>query len=101
MEIKRDEHGKKGAFYIEENGEWLAEMTYFKSGGNEITIDHTEVDERLRGENIGEDLLAEAVKYARENGLKIKATCPYAHKVLAHTPEYADVFLKSSAQSNG
>lgn len=101
MNIQRDEHGKKGAFYIEENGEWLAEMTYFKSGENEITIDHTEVDESLRGEHIGEDLVAEAAKYARESGLKIKATCPYAHKVLAHTPDYADVFLRSSAQSNG
>ena len=100
MEIKRDEHGKKGAFYIEENGEWLAEMAYFKSGENEITIDHTEVDESLRGENIGEDLVAEAVKYARENGLKIKATCPYAHKVLAHSPEYSDVFVKLSSHSN-
>jgi predicted GNAT family acetyltransferase len=100
MEIKRDEHGKKGAFYIEENGEWLAELTYFKSGNGEITIDHTEIDESLRGENIGEDLVAEAVKFARENGLMIKATCPYAHNVLAHTPEFADFFVRSSAQSN-
>jgi predicted GNAT family acetyltransferase len=99
MEIQRDEHGTKGAFYIDENGEWLAEMTYFKSGKSEITIDHTEVDESLRGEHIGEDLVAAAVKYARENGLKIKATCPYAHRVLAHNPEYADVFAKLSSQT--
>ena len=91
MKIERDEHGTKGAFYIDEEGEWIAEMTYFKSGDSEITIDHTEVDAKLRGEGIGDDLIAAAVKHARDNGLKIKATCPYAAKVLAKHPEYEDV----------
>jgi uncharacterized protein len=91
MEIKRDEHGKKGAFYIEENGEWVAEMTYFRSGEGEITIDHTEVDEKFRGENIGRDLVGEAVRFARDNGLKVKATCPYAKKMLESIPEYGEV----------
>lgn len=91
MKIQRDEHGKKGAFFIEEEGEWIAEMTYFKSGESEITIDHTEVDPKLRGEGIAGDLVAEAVKYAREAGLKIKATCPYAKKELDANPDYSDV----------
>jgi predicted GNAT family acetyltransferase len=91
MEIQRDEHGKKGAFYIEENGEWVAEMTYVKTGDNEITIDHTEVDKKLRGEGIGRDLLAEAVKYARANGLKVKATCNYAKIALYENTEFKDV----------
>lgn len=94
MEIQRDEHGKKGAFYIEENGEWVAEMTYIKSGDNEITIDHTEVDKALRGEGIGRDLIAEAVKYAREAGLKIKSTCPYAKIALYENPEFKDVLAE-------
>jgi hypothetical protein len=38
MEIQQEEHGKKGAFYIEEHGEWIAELTYVKSGDSEITI---------------------------------------------------------------
>jgi predicted GNAT family acetyltransferase len=94
MEIKKDEHGKKGAFYIEENDEWVAEMTYVKTGDNEITIDHTEVDKALRGEGIARDLLAEAVKHARENGLKIKATCPYAKIALYENPEFKDVLAE-------
>lgn len=92
MEIQKEEHGKKGAFFIDEDGEWIAEMTYFRSGDDEITIDHTEIDEKLRGEGIGEDLLAEAVKFARAEGLKVKATCPYAKKKLAENSDYADVF---------
>ena len=91
MQIQRDEHGKKGAFYIDEDGEWIAEMTYFRSGDGEITIDHTEVDKKLRGEGIASDLVAEAVKFARAEGLKIKSTCPYAQKELDENPEYKDV----------
>ena len=91
MKIQRDEHGKKGAFFIEEEGEWLAEMTYEITGDSEITIDHTEVDKKLRGEGVASDLVAEAVKYAREKGLKIKATCPFAKKELEGNADYSDV----------
>jgi len=90
MEIQRDEHGRKGAFFIEENGEWIAELTYVKNDGT-MTIDHTEIDEKLRGEGIGEDMVRAAVEYARANGLKIKAVCPYAKKVIDRTPEFQDV----------
>lgn len=90
MEIQRDEHGRKGAFYIDEDGEWIAELTYFKNG-HTMTIDHTEVDEKLRGERIGEDLVKAAVAYARENNLKINAVCPYAKKIIEADPELQDI----------
>ena len=90
MQIQRDEHGRKGAFYIEENGEWIAELTYLKSNDT-MTIDHTEVDEKLRGEGVAQDLVKAAVEYARENNLKIRAVCPYAKKVIERTPEFQDV----------
>ena len=93
MEIQREEHGKRGAFFIDEGGEWIAEMTYVKSGDVEITIDHTEIDKNLRGENIGENMVAAAVAYARENGVKIKATCSYANKVLKTNADFQDVFI--------
>ena len=91
MQIKRDEHGRKGAFFIDEGGEWVAELTYFRSGEGEITIDHTEVDEKLRGNGVGEDLVKAAVDFARENDLKIKLACPYAEKIFSEHPDYGDV----------
>ena len=92
MEIQRDEHGRNGAFYIEENGEWVAEMSYIRSpDGKTIIIDHTQVDEKLRGQGVGEQLVATAVQFARDNGLKIKPFCPYTRKVIERTPEYQDV----------
>jgi len=91
MEIKRQDDGGKGKFYIEDNGNQIGLMTYWKSGNHLITIDHTEVDFNHRGEGLGEDLVGEAVKFARENKLKIAATCTYAKKIIDRTPDFADV----------
>jgi predicted GNAT family acetyltransferase len=59
-----------------------------------MTIDHTEIDEKLRGEGIGEDMVRAAVEYARENGFKINAVCPYAKKVIQQTPEFQDILTQ-------
>lgn len=64
MKIEHEERKKKGTFFINENGERLAELAYFKSAPSEITIYHTEISEELRGEGIGQDMVAEAVSYA-------------------------------------
>ena len=95
MEIKHDEHGRNGAFYIEEDGEWIAEMTYKKLGSGTIEVDHTEVDEKLRGQGVGERLVTRVVEFARENNLK--PTCPYTRNVLQETAEYHDVLAGEAA----
>ena len=92
MEIRHIEGYKRGAFVIKRVQERLAELTYSKSEDNSINIDHTEVDESLRGQGIGEKLVKEAVEFAREKGLKITATCPYASKLLSRKPEFSDVY---------
>ncbi len=91
MKINKKESDGKGKFFIEENGKQIALMTYKKSGADKIVIEHTEVDESLQGEGIGNDLVEAGVKFARENDLKIVATCPFAKKVIDETPEFQDV----------
>ena len=93
MDIKHVEKGGRGGFLIRgEDGKRLAEMTYTTAGETGFIIDHTDVDESLRGQKVGDQLLAEAVKYAREKGLKIYATCPFALAKLKRNKDYADVF---------
>jgi len=94
MKIQRKETGDKGKFFIEENGNQIALMTYKKSGDGVITIDHTEVNPNFRGEGLGEDLVAEGVKFARENDLKIAPTCPFAKKVIDENPEFQSVLAE-------
>ena len=91
MEIQRQEHGAKGAFFIEEGGEWLAEMTYVKADETNIIIDHTEVDASLTGAGIGKDLVKAGVDFARQNNLKIVPLCPFAKAEFEKHAAYADV----------
>jgi len=94
MKIKRQEHGKQGAFFIEEDGEWVAEMTYAREGMRKIVIDHTAVSKTLKGKGIGKALVDAAVKFARGKNLLIKPVCPFAKKVLESSEEYEDVLTR-------
>lgn len=92
MEIKQEKLVANERFYIEEDNIILAEMVYHFIDKTTLVITHTEVDETIEGKGIGRKLVAAAVDYARKNSFKIKATCPFAKKVLDRSPEFADVY---------
>ncbi len=94
MKIKLDEHGKKGAFYIEEDGEWIAELTYYREGQRKLVIDHTAVASKLKGKGIAKALVETSVKYARKHNLLIKPVCSFAKKVLESSEDYEDVLSR-------
>ena len=91
MKIEHLPRDNNGFFFIEQDGKKVAKMSYIKSPGM-ITIDHTEVDESLRGQNIGWKLVNESVTYVRENNLKISATCPFARAILEKDESFKDVW---------
>lgn len=81
MEILQKDDGKKGAFYIKQENTLLAEMTYVWAGTDKIIIDHTDVNEALKGKGIGKQMMARAVSFAREKTIKIIPLCPFARSV--------------------
>lgn len=91
MEIKFKETESKGAFYIEEGGKRVAEMTVSKAGGNIMIIDHTQVDDILRGKNAGKQLVEAAVNHARAHQYKIIPLCPFAKSVFEKVKDYQNV----------
>ena len=91
MEVLQEDNGKKGKFYILVNDTQEAEMTYTWAGNDRIIIDHTEVNEILKGKNAGKKMLMKAVEFARANNIKIIPLCPFAHSVFQKTPEIRDV----------
>lgn len=64
MVVSHERHGHKGAFVVEKDGRRLAEMTYTVAGSR-IIIDHTTVDDALRGSGAGKRLVKAAVEWAR------------------------------------
>jgi predicted GNAT family acetyltransferase len=91
MNIQHQETESKGAFFIEEDGTRVAEMTYSKAGTKKIIIDHTEASEQVRGEGYAKKLVFHGVEYARKNGLKVLPLCPYAKSVIQRNEELQDV----------
>ncbi|MFJ7937271.1 GNAT family N-acetyltransferase [Peribacillus sp. NPDC096622] len=87
---------KKGesSFFVEESGEKLAEITFFKSGDEEITVDHTVVSDKLRGQKVGNSLVEKVIGFAREENLKIVPVCSFVQKQFEKNAEYEDVLAK-------
>lgn len=91
MLIQHKEGKNRGMFFIEDDGEILAEIVYASGGDNTIIIEHTEVDDRLRGQNIGFELVHKTVEHARMYGLKISPVCPFAKAVFDKRADFKDV----------
>jgi len=90
MPIRHERSGHRGAFVVERDGKRLAEMTYTVAG-DRVIIDHTTVDDALRGTGAGARLVEAAVQWARAERRKLLPLCPFARSVFDKTPQYADV----------
>ncbi|WP_335966028.1 GNAT family N-acetyltransferase [Galbibacter sp. PAP.153] len=91
--IQHEASASKGRFYVEDNGKTLAEMTYSVAGSDKIIIDHTDVDDSLRGMGVGLKLVETSVAYARENNIKILPLCPFANAQFKKHAEFRDVLV--------
>ena len=83
--------GKKGMFYVEIDGNILAEMVYSMASPTKMIIEHTEVSDELKGKNVGYQLVKTAVDYVRQHNIKITPLCPFAKSVFDRKEELRDV----------
>lgn len=90
MLVGHEAQGHRGAFTIESEGKRLAELTYTVAGSR-VILDHTTVEDELRGTGAGRELVRAAVEWARANHRRLMPLCPYARSVFDKTPEYRDV----------
>jgi predicted GNAT family acetyltransferase len=91
IEIKQIDQGTKGYFVASDAEHEAGRITYTFAGNSKIIIDHTEVNNAYRGQNIGKRILMEVVNYARENKIKIIPLCPFAKSVFDKVEEIRDV----------
>jgi len=90
-EIRHVFDGQKGSFYIEVNNQKVATLDYVMANDNKLIIEHTGVDESLKGQGIGKKLLEKLVVYTREKKISVMPLCSFANAVLKKTPEWQDV----------
>lgn len=91
MNVQQSDNGQRGKFFILVDNKEVAEMTYTWAGAERIIIDHTDVNDVLKGKNAGKQMVMKAVEFARTKGIKIIPLCPFANSVFQKTPEIRDV----------
>jgi len=88
--IHHDENRK--GFFAGVNGS-EAEITYREKPNGTLVYNHTYVPDEFRGQGIAGKLARYALNWARENGKKVRASCPYIVAYLKHHPEYEDILV--------
>ena len=95
MIIQHKQTETRGIFFIpgEEEEDFLAELIYMKQEPDTMIIEHTNVEDELRGQNVGYQLVHRAVEFARSHQLKILPMCPFAKAILDKKPEFRDILV--------
>ncbi|EJV7173001.1 N-acetyltransferase [Escherichia coli] len=79
-------------FYINyAQGNQIAEIVFVPTGENLAIIEHTDVDESLKGQGIGKQLVAKVVEKMRREKRKNISLCSFAKHEFDKTREYDDI----------
>lgn len=93
MKVEHVKVEKGGYFSAEKDDRNAGRINYSRSGDGNIIIEHTEVNSEFQGQGVGQDLVKNAVEFARENNFKIISQCSYAKKILGRNSDYEDVLI--------
>ncbi len=81
MNIQHKQTESNGEFFLlDQNGNKVAELTYFFVDEQTINANHTYVSETLRGQGVADQLYRELVNFVRDKKLKLIPTCSYIVK---------------------
>lgn len=69
------------------------ELLYSIAGPDLLDLHHAEVTPALRGRGVAGSLVQAACDYARANGVRLIASCPYVAAWFRRHPEQADLLL--------
>ena len=81
-----------GRFEIEQDGE-TAYLEYNLSG-KVLALIHTEVPEKLQGKGLASALAETALKWARDNHVKVDIVCPSVQGFIGKHPEYSELVMR-------
>jgi predicted GNAT family acetyltransferase len=76
------------------NGNIVAEVTFPEVDDNVVNINHTFVDDSLRGQGVASQLIEAVAQKLKDENKKAYSTCSYAAKWFEKHPEYDDLHMK-------
>ena len=84
MEFK---HSDERIYLKNDQGQTIAEITFHPRPDGAVVLDHTYVDDCLRGQGVAGKLVQAAVDRLKAEGKPIAATCSYAVGWMEKHPE--------------
>ncbi|HEY7505301.1 MAG TPA: GNAT family N-acetyltransferase [Gemmatimonadales bacterium] len=83
----RVRHDPEGSRFVADLPDGPAELFYGEFAEDVLDLQHTEVPASGRGKGVGDALVRAALRYARERGARVMATCPYVRAWLRRHPD--------------
>ena len=80
-------HKKNEIVVYDDKQKEVAKVTFPSLGGNLVDVNHTVVDDSLKGQGVAGKLMEEVAKDMQETNRKAKLTCSYAVAYFARHPE--------------
>lgn len=87
-------HESNRIYLKDEEGMDIAEVTFPNVKEQVVNINHTFVDNSLRGQGVAGKLMEEVVKQLQEEDKKAVLTCPYAVKWFEKNKQYDNLIWK-------
>jgi predicted GNAT family acetyltransferase len=75
----------------DENGRLVAEVRFPPAGSGTVDIEHTFVDDSLRGGGVAGELMEAAYRRIKQDGKKALPTCSYARKWFERHEDKRDI----------
>lgn len=91
-------HNKNQIALYDETDRLIAEVTFPNVDADTVNIDHTFVDDCLRGQGMAGQLMKAAAEQLRSQNRKAVLTCSYAVNWFGKHPEYGDVVKKQDLE---
>lgn len=91
MKVEQVNTNFSGYFVATEDNNEAGKLIYKWDDPTTMVILSTAVNSAFKGRGVGKDLVVATAEYAKENGIKIIAQCPYAKGQLEKMPEYSEL----------
>ncbi|MBP6117513.1 MAG: N-acetyltransferase [Neisseriaceae bacterium] len=85
MKIAHETHDADGRFYLEENGQVVAELNYRYLSPTQIDAYRTHVDDSLRGQGVAGRLYEALMAFTEEAQLTVEPSCSYIAKKMGRS----------------
>ncbi len=79
--------------FVARIGDAEAVIEYATVNAKTLDYHHTFVPPALRGGGIASQLAEFALRYARDNGIKVRPTCPFVARYIERHPEFQPLIV--------